>query len=169
MISLQSLLFLPLDLYFSFTVQYWPIYDLYFSLTKGYIVADISVNYTCPMCITRGTYTCRIWYRVTYTFPTWYKVTYTCPTWYRVLILVPRVHVVYLSSLSQVVNYQRTRLHLLSGSEGRGLLGSVVTPAQTEESVCIIPYDSVRLTMGNLKLIKIILLLIFSNFSAVAG
>ena len=28
-----------------------------------------------------------------------------CYTWYRVLILVPRVHVVYFSSLSQVVNY----------------------------------------------------------------
>ena len=29
-----------------------------------------------------------------------------CYTWYRVLILVPRVHVVYFSSLSQVVNYR---------------------------------------------------------------
>ena len=45
---------------------------------KGYdkhALADISLTYTCPM----------------------------CNTWYRILILVPRVHVVYFSSLSQVV------------------------------------------------------------------
>jgi len=86
--------------------------DLYLSLIKDreawILLANLSVTYTYPswkMVITLAGIS------VTYTCPTcthgiWYLYLSHVYTWYRLLILVPRVHVVYLSSLSQLVNYR---------------------------------------------------------------
>ena len=57
-------------------------------------------------------------------------------TWYRVLILVPRVHVVYFSSLSQVVNYPMSDLHKRIKDEyGKPVAGVVVWTREQESEV----------------------------------